>query len=249
MQSANTIVVIPARMASMRLPGKPLAMIAGLPMIVQVARRAIEAGVGRVVVAAAEAEIVAVVAAHGLEGIVTDPGLPSGSDRVAACLAAIDPERRYGVVLNLQGDLPTIAPVAVRACLCGLDLPGADIATVAALITEPSEVANPNVVKALAPLAGHDGPVVARDFVRLVPADARPPHWHHIGIYAYRREVLERFVSLAPSVREIERRLEQMRALDAGMTIAITRVDTVPLGVDTPADLERARLLIASPDE
>jgi len=246
MQSAATIIVIPARMTSMRLPGKPLADIAGAPMIVQVARRALEAGAGRVVVAAAEAEIVAAAAAHGFAAVLTDPDLPSGSDRIAAALREIDPERRYAVVLNLQGDLPSIEPAVVRACLAGLALHGADMATVAAPIVDPAEIADPNVVKAIAPLADSTGPVLAQDFVRLLPEGAPPPHWHHIGIYAYRRRALERFVALSPSAREIERRLEQMRALDAGMRIAIQRVDTVPLGVDTPADLERARILMAS---
>ncbi len=235
-------------MASTRLPGKPLIDIAGEPMIVQVCRRALEAGAGRVVVAAAEPEIAAAVEAYGLEAVVTDPDLPSGSDRIAAALKQIDPQGRYGVVLNLQGDLPTIEPAVVRTCLDALSLPGADIATVAALITDPAEAANPNVVKAIAPLVDSRGPVKAVDFVRRLPEGSTPPYWHHIGIYAYRRQALERFVSLPPSAQEIERRLEQMRALDAGMTIAIERVDTVPLGVDTPADLERARILIASQD-
>ena len=217
-------------------------------MIVQVCRRALEAGVGGVVVAAAEAEIVAVAAAHGFAAVLTDPRLPSGSDRIAAALGQVDPGGRYAVVLNLQGDMPTIAPQVVRACLDALDLPGADMATVAAPIVDPAEVADPNVVKAIAPLADSVGPVLAQDFVRRLPEGARPPHWHHIGIYAYRRAALERFVALPPSTREIERRLEQMRALDAGMRIAIQRVDTMPLGVDTPADLERARTLMASQD-
>jgi len=235
-------------MTSTRLPGKPLADIAGEPMIVQVCRRALEAEVGRVVVAAAEPEIAAAVRARGLEAVLTDPDLPSGSDRIAAALKEIDPEGRFGTVLNLQGDLPTIEPAVVRACLDALSLPDADISTVAALITDPAEAARPDVVKAIAPLEGAEGPVRAVDFVRRLPEGVEPPFWHHIGIYAYRRAALERFVSLPPSGRESERRLEQMRALDAGMVIAIARVDTVPLGVDTPADLERARILIASQD-
>jgi len=249
MPSAPVIVLIPTRMASMRLPGKPLADIAGEPMIVEVCRRALEAGVGRVAVAAAEPEIVQVVEAYGLEAVLTDPDLPSGSDRIAVAVKEIDPQRHFGIVVNLQGDLPSIEPSVVRACLDALSLPGADISTVAALITDTAEATDPNVVKAIAPLAGAEGPVKAADFVRRLPEGAEPPFWHHIGIYAYRRSALERFVSLPPSARESERRLEQMRALDAGMTIAVARVDTVPLGVDTPADLERARILIASRDE
>ncbi len=248
MHSASVITVIPARMGSERLPGKPLADIAGVPMVVQVCRRALAAGIGRVVVAAADAEIVAVVEAHGLEAVLTAEDLPSGSDRVAAAIRRIDPERHYDVVVNLQGDLPMIEPAVVRACLDALSFPGADISTVAALVVDPDEAANPNVVKAIAALAESSGPVEARDFVRRLPEGARPPFWHHIGIYAYRRAALERFVALPPSAREVERRLEQMRALDNAMSIAIARVDTVPLGVDTPADLERARFLMASGD-
>ncbi len=248
MHPQSVITIIPARMGAVRLPGKPLADIAGLPMVVQVCRRALAAGIGRVVVAAAEAEIVAVAEAHRLEAVLTNPDLPSGSDRVAAALDLIDPERRYGVALNLQGDLPMIEPAVVRACLDALAFPGADIATVAASIVDPAEVANPNVVKAIAALAGSSGPVEALDFVRHLPDGAGPPYWHHIGIYAWRRAALERFVKLPQAAREIERRLEQMRALDNAMTIAIQRVDTVPLGVDTPADLERARFLMASQD-
>lgn len=248
MPSAPVIVLIPVRMTSTRLPGKALADMAGEPMTIAVCRRALEAGVGRVVVAAAEPEIVQVVESFGLEAVLTDPDLPSGSDRIAAALKSIDPERHFGIIVNLQGDLPTIEPAVVRACLDALSLPGADIATVAALITDTAESRDLNVVKAIAPLEDAGRPVKAADFVRRLPEGAEPPFWHHIGIYAYRRAALERFVSLPPSARESERRLEQMRALDAGMSIAIARVDTVPLGVDTPADLERARILIASRD-
>lgn len=243
-ENHNTIVVIPARMASTRLPGKPLADIHGLPMIVHVWRRAIEAKVGQVLVAAAENEIAEVVKAHGGDAIVTDPNLPSGSDRIAAALRMRDPRGKYEFVLNLQGDLPVIDPLAIQRCLAGLINEAVDISTIAAPIADPADVANPNIVKAIAPLSGEREVAFARDFVRHIGPEHQPPYWHHIGLYAYRREALERFVALPVSQREEERRLEQMRALDNGMKIAVVRVDTVPLGVDTAAELEIARQLL-----
>ena len=243
----NTIVVIPTRMASTRLPGKPLADIHGLPMIVHVWKRAVEAKVGPVLVAAAENEIAEVVRAHGGDAIVTDPALPSGSDRIASALRLRDAGGRYDFVLNLQGDLPVIEPLAIQRCLAGLINDQVDISTIAAPITDPADVANPNIVKAIAPLSGEREVAFARDFVRQVGPGHEPPYWHHIGLYAYRREALERFVALPVSPREEERRLEQMRALDNGMRIAVVRVDTVPLGVDTAAELEIARQLLRTP--
>jgi 3-deoxy-manno-octulosonate cytidylyltransferase (CMP-KDO synthetase) len=240
----NTIVVIPARMASTRLPGKPMADINGTPMIVHVWRRAQEANVGHVLVAAAEAEIANAVRVAGGDAIVTDPKLASGSDRVAAALALRDKKQQFAHVLNLQGDLPTIDPLAVQRCLAGLTNPGVDISTIAAEITAGIERDNPNIVKAIAPLSSTREVAFARDFVRDLPPGSPPPWWHHIGIYAYHREALERFVTLPPSAREKERSLEQMRALDNGMKIAVVKVDSVPLGVDTHADLERARILL-----
>lgn len=240
----NTIVVIPARMASTRLPGKPMADINGTPMIVHVWRRAQEANVGHVLVAAAEAEIANAVRVAGGDAIVTDPKLASGSDRVAAALALRDKKQQYAHVVNLQGDLPTIDPLAVQRCLAGLTNPGVDISTIAAEITAGIERDNPNIVKAIAPLSSTREVAFARDFVRDLPPGAAPPWWHHIGIYAYHRSALERFVTLPPSAREKERSLEQMRALDNGMKIAVVKVDSVPLGVDTHADLERARILL-----
>ncbi len=246
-ENHNTIVVIPARMASTRLPGKPLADINGLPLIVHVWKRAVEAKVGQVLVAAAENEIAEVVKAHGGDAIVTDPNLPSGSDRVAAALRLRDPAGRYDFVLNLQGDLPAIDPLAIQRCLAGLTNETVDISTIAVLIADPADVANPNIVKAIAPLGADREVAFARDFVRRVGPEHQPPYWHHIGLYAYRRAALERFVALPVSQREAERRLEQMRALDNGMRIAVVRVDTVPLGVDTPAELEIARQLLRTP--
>jgi 3-deoxy-manno-octulosonate cytidylyltransferase (CMP-KDO synthetase) len=243
-ENQNTIVVIPARMASTRLPGKPLADIHGLPMILHVWKRAVEANVGQVLVAAAEIEIAEAVRQHGGDAIVTDPAHPSGSDRIAEALQLRDPERRFSFVVNLQGDLPTIDPLSVQRCLAGLVNEQADISTIAARIEDQADVDNPNIVKAIAPLSAEREVAFARDFLRQVGPDHPPPHWHHIGVYAYRRPVLERFVSLPVSEREAGRRLEQMRALDNGMRIVVVRVDTVPLGVDTPAELETARKML-----
>ncbi len=239
----DAIILIPARMGSSRLPGKPLADIAGLPMIVHVLNRAREADIGPVLVAAAEEAIAEAVRAAGGEAVLTDPALPSGSDRIAAALDAHDPRRRYGVVVNLQGDLPAMDPADIRHCAEALRRTGADIATLAAEIRDPEEIANPNVVKAVAPL-DREPVAMATDFVRELPGDAEGPFFHHIGIYAYRRPALERFVSMPPSPRERERRLEQMRALDNGMTIAVARVAHAPFGVDAPEDLERARHIL-----
>ena len=240
----NTIVLIPARMASTRLPGKPLADINGLPMIVQCWKRAIEANIGQVLVAAAEVEIADAVRAHGGDAIVTNPALPSGSDRIAEALALRDPQRRFEYVVNLQGDLPTIDSLSIQRCLAGLTNEAADISTIAAKIARDEDVANPNIVKAVAPLSDEREVAFARDFLRSVGPEHSPPYWHHIGVYAYKRAVLERFVSLPVSEREAERKLEQMRAMDNGMRIAVVRVDTVPLGVDTPAELETARRML-----
>jgi 3-deoxy-manno-octulosonate cytidylyltransferase (CMP-KDO synthetase) len=189
-------------------------------------------------------EIARTIKAHGGDAIVTQPGLASGSDRIFAALALRDPERRFRFVVNLQGDLPTITPLDVQRCLGGLVNDGVDISTIAAPITDAADIANPNIVKAIAPLSDEREVAFARDFQRRPAADLGPRFWHHIGIYAYRREALERFVKLQPSEREIDGRLEQMRALDNGMSIAVVRVDSVPLGVDTPADLEAARQIL-----
>ncbi|HMT14576.1 MAG TPA: 3-deoxy-manno-octulosonate cytidylyltransferase [Aestuariivirga sp.] len=241
---ANTIVVIPARLASTRLPGKPLADIHGQPMIVHVWRRALAANVGQVLVAAAENDIAEAVRRQGGDAMATDPNLPSGSDRIAQALALRDPARKFQYAVNVQGDLPTIDPLAIQRCLAGLANEQVDIATIAAPITTAAERDNPNVVKAIAPLSATREVAFARDFVRTLTPEHEPPFWHHIGVYAYRRAALERFVALPVSARERERRLEQMRALDHGMRIAVVRVDAVPLGVDAPEDLEQARLML-----
>ncbi len=240
----NTIIIIPARMASTRLPGKPLADINGVPMIVEVWKRAVSANIGHVLVAAAESAIASAIRDAGGDAMVTEPRLPSGSDRIAAALALRDSAKRFDYVVNLQGDLPTIDPLAVQRCLAGLTNDSVDIATIAAKIHDDADAANPNIVKVIAHLDGEREVAYARDFVRVVDADMQAPFWHHIGVYAYRRSALERFVKLPESAREKERSLEQMRALDNGMKIAVVKVDTVPLGVDTPADLEIARRML-----
>jgi 3-deoxy-manno-octulosonate cytidylyltransferase (CMP-KDO synthetase) len=243
-ENHNTIVVIPARMASTRLPGKPMADIHGQPMIVHVWKRAIEANVGQVLVAASEIEIVNAIKDRGGDAIVTDPRLPSGSDRIAQALELRDPGRRWQYVVNLQGDLPTIDALAVRRCLAGLLNESVDVSTIAALIDNEADVLNPNIVKAIVPLSDEREVAFARDFVRKLGPLHKPPYWHHIGIYAYKRASLERFVALPVSENEASRKLEQMRALDNGMKIAVVRVDSVPLGVDTAAELDQARQIL-----
>lgn len=241
--SLTPLIAIPARMASTRLPGKPLAVIGDAAMIVQVWRRGMEAGLGRVVVAAAEAEIVAAVVRAGGEAVLTRPDHPSGSDRIHEALEALDPAGRYDAVVNLQGDLPLIEPETIRAVLAPLAQPGVDIATLVARIVEPGERSDPNVVKAIVSFPDGDDrrPGRALYFTRATAPTGDGSLYHHIGIYAYRRAALRRFVALAPSPLERRERLEQLRALEHGMTIAVARVDAIPYGVDTPADLERAR--------
>jgi 3-deoxy-manno-octulosonate cytidylyltransferase (CMP-KDO synthetase) len=232
-------------MASTRLPGKPLAAIGDAPMIVQVWRRASEAGLGPVVVACAEREIAAAIEAAGGEAVLTRPDHPSGSDRIFEAVSTLDPSRRHDVIVNVQGDLPLIDPAAIKASLLPLADPAVDIATLAAPIADAAELQSPSVVKVAAGFA--PGARIARAlyFSRAaIPAGAGA-HYHHIGLYAYRREALARFVSLPPSPLEKRESLEQLRALEAGMRIDVALVDTVPFGVDTSADLARARQLMA----
>ena len=241
----NPIILIPARMASTRLPGKPLADIAGRPMIVHVLLRALEAGIGPVAVACAEPAVADAVRAAGGTAIMTDPALPSGSDRVHAALAAIDPEGRHDVVVNLQGDLPTCPPAILRAIIGPLADPSVDIATLVAPIHSDEEAATPSVVKAACVFAEGAAWAMALYFSRAAVPAGVGPLWHHIGIYGYRRAALDRFVALPESALERRENLEQLRALEAGMRIACTRIDAGPFGVDTPADLARARATLA----
>ena len=240
----NTIILIPARMASTRLPGKPLADIAGLPMIVQVAKRAAESGIGRVMVAVDHADILDAVKNAGFDAVMTRVSHQSGSDRIFEALGHADPDRRAEFIVNVQGDLPTIEPETIRASLRPLEDPQTDIATLTVEITHEDEKTNPNVVKIVGSPIG-DSRLRALYFTRATAPYGNGPLYHHIGLYAYRRSALERFVTLAPSVLEKRESLEQLRALEAGMRIDAEIVDSVPLGVDTPADLERARALLA----
>ncbi|CAH2600305.1 3-deoxy-manno-octulosonate cytidylyltransferase [Rhodovastum atsumiense] len=235
------IVVIPARMASTRLPGKPLADIHGRPMILHVLDRAREAGIGPIAVACAESEIAEAVRAAGAIAVMTDPALPRGSDRVHVALAALDPQGQHDVVVNLQGDLPTIPPEYLRTVLAPLADPAVDIATLVAPITSPEEAASPSVVKAACGFDRGRAVAPALYFSRAAIPAGEGPLWHHIGIYAFRRAALARFVALPESPLEKREALEQLRALEAGMRIACARVERPPFGVDTPADLERAR--------
>ena len=237
------VVIIPARMASARLPGKPLADIGGVPMIVRVWAQACQAGVGPVVVAAAEDEIADAVERAGGHAILTHPGLPSGSDRVFAALKLLDPAGRYDTVINCQGDLPALDPAQLAAVAAAL--PGHDIATLAAPITDEADRANPAVVKAVVAWDPDGRKGRALYFSRATVPTGPGMHFYHVGIYAYARAALERFVALPPSPLETREKLEQLRALEAGMSIAVARVDAVPLSVDTPEDLEYARKMIA----
>ncbi len=243
--NAPALLIIPARMASTRLPGKPLADLHGTPMIVHVWRRAVAAGIGPVVVACADAAIADVVRRAGGRAVLTPPELPSGSDRIFHALGEIDPEGAHDLVVNVQGDLPTLEPELPRAALAALTASGADIATLVAPIARPEEADAENVVKAVVAWPSSGGPGRALWFTRARAPWGEGEVLHHIGLYAYRRAALARFVALPPSPLERRERLEQLRALEAGMTIAVARVDTEMFDVNTPADLERARRLLA----
>jgi len=242
----SAIVIIPARMASTRLPGKPLADIGGTAMIVRVWQQALAASIGPVVVAAAEHEIALAIEAAGGHAVMTDPDLPSGTDRIYRAVERVDPEWKHDIVVNLQGDLPAIDPGDIRAVVEVLEATGADIATLAAEIDYEEDCDNPSVVK----------PIVAWDvterrgralyFTRARAPSGDGPLFHHVGIYAFKRQALAHFVKLPPSALEKREKLEQLRALEAGMQIAVALVDSVPLSVDTPADLEKARAAIAA---
>ena len=242
----GAIVIIPARMASTRLPGKPLAEIAGLPMIVHVWRRAVEADVGRVVVATDDLAIAAAIELAGGEAAMTRSDHVNGSSRIHEALAAIGSDA--DVVVNLQGDIPTVAAASVRAALAPLADPAVAIGTICAEITREEERTDPNVVK----VVGSPASLVEEDagilrvlyFTRATAPWGAGPLYHHIGLYAYRREALDRYVRLPPSPLEQREKLEQLRALEAGMRIDAAIVDEAPLGVDTPTDLERARALL-----
>jgi 3-deoxy-manno-octulosonate cytidylyltransferase (CMP-KDO synthetase) len=241
----NPILIIPARMAASRLPGKPLADIGGVPMIVRVWARAVAAGLGPVVVAAGEAEIVQAVEKAGGRAVLTDPNLPSGSDRIWAALMAADPQGAHDVVVNLQGDLPALDPDQLQTVAACLKKSGADIATLAAPIDNEADEVNPAVVKAIVAWDAGERFGRALYFTRATAPTGDGVLYHHVGLYAYKRQALEDFVALPPSALEVREKLEQLRALEAGMSIAVARVDEAPLSVDTPADLERARKILS----
>jgi 3-deoxy-manno-octulosonate cytidylyltransferase (CMP-KDO synthetase) len=241
----DVLILIPARMASTRLPGKPLAEIAGEPMIVHVLRRAQAAELGAVVVATDSAEVVQAVEKAGGRAVLTRDDHTSGSDRIFEALGKVDPQGDAKIVVNVQGDLPTLAPHHIAAAVRLLEDDAVDIGTLAAVITKADERTNPNVVKVV-------GSPVARSrlralyFTRATAPYGDGPLHHHIGLYAYRRAALARFVALPPSPLEQREKLEQLRALEAGMRIDVAVVDGVPLGVDTPEDLETARAMLTS---
>jgi 3-deoxy-manno-octulosonate cytidylyltransferase (CMP-KDO synthetase) len=242
---ARPLIVIPARLAATRLPRKPLADIAGEPMIVHVWRRAMLAEAGDVLVATDSPEIAAAIEAAGGRAVMTREDHQSGSDRVFEAVETHDPEGAAGIVVNVQGDQPLLEPSLIRDCLAPLAEPDVDIGTLAAIIAEPSDCIEPSVVKVVGTPTGGPDTMRALYFTRS-PAPYGPgPLYHHIGIYAYRRAALARFVALPPSPLELREKLEQLRALEAGMRIDVKRVDHVPMSVDTPADLEKVRAAIA----
>ena len=244
---SRTMILIPARMQATRLPGKPLADIHGHPMIIHVWRRAVEAEIGRVIVATDTEEIAAVVREAGGEAVMTRADHASGSDRIYEAVSAIDPDSETDFVVNLQGDLPTLEPHLIASCLHPLNSRDGEIATLAAEISNDHERTSPDVVKVVATSVGNTTPGVLRAlyFTRSTAPHGEGPLFHHIGIYAYSRRALEKFVALPPSPLELRERLEQLRAIENGMRIDVSVVDTVPLGVDTPADLEKARTQLA----
>ena len=256
----NPLILIPARLASTRLPNKPLAMIGDAPMIVQVWKRAVAANLGEVVVACDSHEIKQAIEAAGGRAVLTDPDLPSGSDRIYAALCEVDAAKKHDVIINVQGDMPLLDPAIIVASAKLLDNKSVDIGTLAAVITDEAEKQDAAVVKVVVSgkllvvsdsqqLTTHHSPLTtgrALYFSRALIPHGAPAHYHHIGIYAYRREALERFVKLPPSPLEQAEKLEQLRALEAGMRIDVAVVNTVPLGVDTPEGLEKARSLIGS---
>lgn len=232
----NPIIIIPARMASTRLPNKPMALIGGLPMIVRVMKRAQEAGIGRVIVACDGEEIANAVQNAGGEAILTSADLPSGSDRIFQALTKIDAEKKHDIIINVQGDMPCLDPKIIKQVFAVLDNKEVDIATLTAVISDEKEKTDPAVVKIAMNEKGR-----ALYFSRATIPHGEGELYHHIGIYAYRRAALEKFVGLPPSTLEQREKLEQLRALEAGMRIDVAVVDTVPLGVDTEEGLEKAR--------
>ncbi len=241
----KTLILIPARMQASRLPGKPMADILGEPMIVHVWRRAVESTVGEVVVATDDRTILSAIEQAGGRCVMTRRDHESGSDRIFEALQQVDPGEKFETIVNLQGDLPSLDPHLVKACMAPLADQQVDIATLGVEIDNDEERTNPNVVKIVGTPVGPDR-LRALYFTRATAPHGEGPHYHHIGIYAYRRTALERFVKASPSPLEMREKLEQLRALENGMRIDVALVDTIPLGVDTPADLEKARELLSA---
>ena len=240
MTASDTLIIIPARMAAARLPGKPLVDLGGKPMVVRTLQLAVRADIGPVVVATDSDEIAEAVTAAGGVAVMTRPDHASGSDRVHEAARIFDAQDRHQAVLNLQGDYPTLDPETLRATIAVLDDPAVDIATAASVITDARETTDPDTPRLIGtPVDWHR--LRALYFTRGQAPFGEGPHYHHIGIYAYRRAALDAFVALPPSTLEKRERLEQLRALEAGMRIDAALVDAAPIGVDTPADLEAAR--------
>ncbi len=239
--TAEPLIVIPARLSSQRLPNKPLKMIGDAPMIVHVWRRAMEAKLGRVLVACDDASIQEAVQAAGGEAVLTRADHASGSDRIWEAVQQIDPGAQHPIIINLQGDLPLIDPQLLQKVGEILQArPHADIATLAVEITDEEEKTNPNVVKPILSFYG-EGRAQALYFTRAAAPYGDGPLYHHVGIYGYRRDALARFVALPPSALELRERLEQLRALEAGMRIDVVLASSMPLGVDTQEDLDKVR--------
>jgi len=243
----NPIVMIPSRLASMRLPKKPLADIGGMPMIVRVWRQAVAAALGPVVVASGDREIVDAVEAAGGRAVMTDPELPTGSDRIHAAVTALDPDGKHDAVINVQGDMPLIEPAAIRLAYEALADPETDIATLCAVIEDPAQLTQDHVNKVVAGFTDPARPARALYFSKLPVPWGEGPHYEHIGLYAYRRDALDRYVTLSRGVLEIRERLEQLRALENGMRISVQLVAPDQHGgqVDTPGDLDRVRAMVA----
>jgi 3-deoxy-manno-octulosonate cytidylyltransferase (CMP-KDO synthetase) len=238
--SAQPIIIIPSRLASTRLERKPLALINGQPMVAQVLQRALEANLGPVMVACCGSEIADIVNQSGGTAILTDPDLPSGTDRVWAAVKNLPASSKPSIVVNLQGDLPNIHAKSLQAVLRPLEDPAVDIATIASIIKNPEELTNSNVVKiALAKKSETRGQALY--FSRNPIPFGADTYYHHIGVYAFRYQALEKYVSLPPSPLEKAEKLEQLRAMEAGMRIDVELVDTIPHTVDTVVDLENIR--------
>ena len=236
----NNLIIIPARLESTRLPNKPLADIKGLPMVIHVLNKGLESSCGDVIVATSNIEIYDVVRSFGEKAIMTNPDHPSGSDRIFEALNIFDPDKQYKNIVNLQGDLPTIDPYLIKLTFQLIENnQDADISTLGGSINDEDELANPNVVKAYVEKV--DQTLYAKDFVRSPKGYNKEKLFHHLGVYGYKRRSLENFIKTKQSKREQDLKLEQLRALDNGMSIVIDLINKIPIGVDTEDDLYNVR--------